>query len=66
MTVSGLESSAVGACRNGVPDFGGTANVARIYTGADSKLPDEGAPATRSRCRRRDVVINEKIHTRSR
>jgi hypothetical protein len=66
MTVSGLQSSAVGTCRNGVPAFGGTANVARIYTEADGKqpeLPDEGVPATIPLPGVGTLVVNEKIQT---
>lgn len=65
LSVSGLQSSAVGTCRDGVPAFGGTANVARFYTEADGKqpeLPDEGVPATIP-LPGGTLVVNEKIQT---
>ena len=65
LSVSGVQSSAVGTCRDGVPAFGGTANVARLYTEADGKqpeLPDEGVPATIP-VPGGTLVVNEKIQT---
>lgn len=63
MTVAGLQSSAVGTCRDGKPAFGGTSNVTRLYTeDRPIELPDEGVPTTIP-IPGGTLVVNEKVQT---